>query len=344
MAKVVTFGEIMLRLAPPNLERPLQSGMFVATFGGGEANVAVSTANYGLPTAFVTALPPDNAVADGCISQLRGFGIDTTGIVRTKGRMGIYFIEHGANQRPSKVIYDRDDTSIALAKPGDIDWDKVFEGATWFHITGITPAISQSAADLSLEAVQAAREKGVTVSCDFNYRKRLWNYGKTSQEVMRELVKFVDVGIANEEDCQKSLGVSIDVDVESGELDVEKYRALSEKMLDEFPNLKVQAITLRESVSASHNGWSACLNDRESFYLSRKYQITHIVDRVGGGDSFSGGLIYGLNAYPNDPQRALEFAVGASCLKHSVPGDYNRFSAAEVEALIKGRGSGRVQR
>ena len=344
MTKIVTFGEIMLRLAPPRLERPLQSGMFLAAFGGGEANVAVSTANYGLPTAFVTALPPQNAIADGCIAQLRGFGVDTSGIVRIEGRMGIYFIEHGANQRPSKVIYDRGDTSMALAKPGDIDWDRVFDGASWFHITGITPAISQSAADLSLESVRAAREKGVTVSCDFNYRKRLWNYGKTSQEVMRELVRFVDVGIANEEDCQQSLGVSIDVDVESGELDVEKYRALSEKMLDEFPNLRMQAITLRESVSASHNGWSACLHNREHFFSSRKYQITHIVDRVGGGDSFSGGLIYGLNAYPGDHRQALEFAVAASCLKHSVPGDYNRFSAAEVEALIQGGGSGRVQR
>lgn len=344
MAKIVTFGEIMLRLAPPNLERPLQSGMFVATFGGGEANVAVSTANYGLPTAFVTALPSNNAIADGCISQLRSFDIDTTGIVRTNGRMGIYFIEHGANQRPSKVIYDRDDTSIALARPGDIDWDQVFDGATWFHITGITPAISQNAADLSLEAVKAAYEKGVTVSCDFNYRKQLWNYGKTSQEVMRELVKSVDIGIANEEDCQRSLGVSIDTDVDSGKLDVEKYRALSKKMLDEFPNLKVQAITLRESVSASHNGWSACLNNRKRFCLSSKHQITHIVDRVGGGDAFAGGLIFGLNTYPNDHQKALEFAVAASCLKHSVPGDYNRFSIAEVAALIKHGGSGRVQR
>lgn len=344
MARIVTFGEIMLRLAPPDLERPLQSGTFVATFGGGEANVAVSTANYGLPTAFVTALPPNHAIADSCIAQLRSFGIDTKHIIRSEGRMGVYFLEHGANQRPSKVIYDRNDTSISLAEPGAINWDEVFDGATWFHITGITPAISQTAADLSLEAVQAAREKGVTVSCDFNYRKRLWNYGKTSQEVMRELVKFVDIGIANEEDCQKSLGVSIDVDVEAGKLDIEKYRILSDKMLNEFPNLKIQAITLRESISASHNDWSACLNNRESFHVSNKYSITHIVDRVGGGDSFSGGLIFGLNAYPNDHQRALEFAVAASCLKHSVPGDYNRFSASEVEALIEGGGSGRVQR
>ncbi len=344
MARVVTFGEIMLRLVPPNFERPLQSGMFVATFGGGEANVAVSTANYGLPTSYVTVLPEKHPVADGCIAELRRFGIDTSQIVRGPGRMGIYFLEPGANQRPSKVTYDRDNAAVAIAKPGDIDWNAVFADATWFHITGITPALSQSAADLSIEAVKTAREKGVTISCDFNYRKNLWKYGKTAQEVMTELVKYVDVGIANEEDCQMSLGITIDVDVESGELDVEKYKALSDKVLAAFPRMKVLAITLRESVSASHNGWSAVLNDRENFFHSRKHQITHIVDRVGGGDSFSGGLIYGLNAYASDHANALEFAVAASCLKHSIPGDFNRFTAAEVEGLMKGGGSGRVQR
>ena len=344
MARIVTFGEIMLRLAPPNFERPLQSGMFVATFGGGEANVAVSTANYGLPTSYVTVLPSKHPVADACIAELRRFGVDTSHIVRGPGRMGIYYLEHGANQRPSKVTYDRDNAAVAIVKPGDIDWDAVFADATWFHITGITPALSQSAADLSIEAVRTAREKGVTVSCDFNYRKNLWKYGKTAQEVMTELVQYVDIGIANEEDCQMSLGITIDVDVESGELDVEKYRALSDKVLAAFPRMKLLAITLRESVSASHNGWSAVLNDRASFYHSRKYQVTHIVDRVGGGDSFSGGLIYGLNAYADSHANALEFAVAASCLKHSIPGDFNRFSVAEVEALRKGGGSGRVQR
>jgi 2-dehydro-3-deoxygluconokinase len=231
-----------------------------------------------------------------------------------------------------------------LAKPGDIDWNKVFDGATWFHITGITPALSQSAADLSIEAVKAARAKGVTVSCDFNYRKNLWKYGKSAREVMGELVKYVDVGIANEEDCQQALGVSIDVDVESGELDIQQYKALSDKVLSQFPDLKVLAITLRESVSASHNGWSAVLNDRKNFHVSRKYQITNIVDRVGGGDSFSGGVIYGLITYPDNHQDALEFAVAASCLKHSIPGDFNRFAVDEVEGLMKGGGSGRVQR
>ena len=344
MAKIVTFGEIMLRLAPPNLERPLQTGTFVATFGGGEANVAVSTANYGLPTSYVTVLPEKHPVADGCIVELRRFGVDTSDIVRGPGRMGIYFIEAGANQRPSKVTYDRDNAAVAIAKPGDIDWPAVFAGATWFHITGITPALSQSAADLSLEAVQTARENGVTVSCDFNYRKNLWKYGKTAQEVMSELVKHVDVGIANEEDCQMSLGITIDVDVESGELDVAKYKALSDKVLSTFPQMQLLAITLRESVSASHNGWSAVMNNRENFYHSRKYDITHIVDRVGGGDAFSGGLIYGLNASEGDHATALEFAVAASCLKHSIPGDFNRFTVAEVEGLMKGGGSGRVQR
>jgi 2-dehydro-3-deoxygluconokinase len=258
--------------------------------------------------------------------------------------MGIYFLEPGANQRPSKVTYDRDGASIALAKPGDIDWNKVFDGATWFHITGITPALSQSAADLSIEAVKAARAKGVTVSCDFNYRKNLWKYGKSAREVMGELVKYVDVGIANEEDCQQALGVSIDVDVESGELDIQQYKALSDKVLSQFPDLKVLAITLRESVSASHNGWSAVLNDRKNFHVSRKYQITNIVDRVGGGYSFSGVMIYCLITYPYNHQDALEFAVAASCLKHSIPGDFNRFAVDEVEGLMKGGGSGRVQR
>ena len=345
MARVVTFGEIMLRLAPPNLERPLQSPAFVATFGGGEANVAVSTANYGIPSSFVTAFPEDNFLADGCIAQLQGFGIDCSRIIRRPGRVGVYFLETGANQRPSKVLYDRADSSIALAKPGDFNWDSVFEGATWFHITGITPALSQGCADLSVEAVREAKRRGMTVSCDYNYRKKLWKYGKSAPEVMRELVQHVDVGIANEEDCQKSVGISVDdVDVESGSLNVDRYEQLARKMLAEFPNLTMQAITLRESVSASHNGWSACLHDGKAFYLSRKFQITHIVDRVGGGDAFSGGLIGGMHLFPDDLGQALEFATAASCLKQSIPADFNRFSAKEVLSLMAGGGSGRVER
>ncbi len=341
---VVTFGEIMLRLAPPGYERFLQSPQFVATFGGGEANVAVTLAAMGWPAAYATALPPNNPIADAVMAELRRFSVDTSLIVRSQGRMGVYYVEAGANQRASKVVYDRDYTSIALAKPGDFDWKRIFDGAGWFHITGITPAISASAAELAMESVKAAQASGVPVSCDLNYRKNLWKYGRTAAEVMGELVKHVDVAIANEEDCQMALGIHADsVDVHSGHLDTEQYRALTEKVLAAFPNLQKIAITLRESRSASHNGWSACLHDRSEFYVSRHYEITHIVDRVGGGDSFAGGLIYGLLALPS-AKDALEFAVAASCLKHSIPGDFNRFTVDEVNQLLKGDGAGRVQR
>jgi 2-dehydro-3-deoxygluconokinase len=333
----------MLRLAPPGCERFLQSPQFQATFGGGEANVAVSLANFGLPAAFVTVLPVKNPLADACLAEVRRFGVDTSAVVRGKGRMGIYFLETGANQRASRVVYDRDNSSISLAKPGDIDWSKVFAGAGWFHITGITPAIGESAAALSLEAVQTARQRGLTVSCDLNYRKNLWKWGKPAAEVMRELVKFVDIAIANEEDVQMSLGIQAKVDVHSGELDRAQYEALAGNVLAAYPNLKVIAITLRESRSASHNGWSACLHNRSEFLLSRHYEITHIVDRVGSGDSFAGGLIYGLQSLPSH-REALEFAVAASCLKHSIPGDFNRVSVDDVKALVAGGGSGRVQR
>jgi len=340
--KVITFGEIMLRLKSPGFERLFQTPVLEATFGGGEANVAVSLANFGLNTAFVTVLPK-NEIADSCIAELRRFGVDTSLIVHGAGRMGIYFLENGANQRGSKVVYDRDGAAIAVAKPGIIEWKKVFEGANWFHITGITPAITQSAADLSLEAVQAAKNGGLTISCDFNYRGKLWKYGKTAPEVMTELVKYVDIGIANEEDCQKSLGIKIDVKVEKGELNIDMYRELTNKVLGAFPNLKMIAITLRSSRSADHNGWAACLNDRREFIVSKRYEITDIVDRVGGGDSFAGGLIYALITGKKH-EDALNFAVAASCLKHSIPGDFNRVSVKEVEALSGGDASGRVQR
>jgi len=340
---VVTFGEIMLRLAPPEFDRFLQRPEFQATWGGGEANVAVALGNLGMPVRYVTVLPPHNPIADAFIGELRRFGVDASAIVRRPGRLGIYFVERGANQRPSKVVYDRDHTAIAEAKPGDIDWNAAFDGAGWFHITGITPALSEGAAELAIESVRVAKEKGLTVSCDLNYRKKLWKWGEPATKVMRELVKFVDIGVANEEDCQKSLGIHVDVDVEAGELSAEKYRELSGKVLDTFPNLKMMAITLRESRSASHNGWSACLNDRNEFLVSRHYEITHIVDRVGGGDSFAAGLIYGLNNLDTHAE-ALEFAVAASCLKHSISGDFARLTADEVKGLIKGGGSGRVQR
>lgn len=340
--KVLTFGEIMLRLRAPGHERLFQSNMLEATFGGGEANVAVSLANFGMDAQFCTMLP-ENAIGDECVRELRRFGVDVSKIQRGKGRMGIYFLENGANQLPSKVIYDRADSAIALAKPGDFNWDAIFDGVDWFHITGITPAISESAMLLSLESVREAKKRGVTVSCDLNYRKNLWKYGKKAEEVMRELANYVDVAIANEEDVQKSLGITVDVDVESGELDREKYRALGDKVLNTYPNMRMIAITLRESHSADWNGWAACLNDRSNFFVSKKYEIRDIIDRVGGGDSFAGGLIYGLNHY-EDRQQALEFAVAASCLKHSIIGDFNRVSVSDVEKLAGGDGTGRVQR
>ncbi len=342
MSEFLSFGEIMLRLKSPGHERFFQSPSLEATFGGGESNVAVALANYGLDAGFITALP-NNDIAEACIREVRGFGVDTRHIRRSGSRVGIYYLEGGANQRPSKVIYDRANSSIAECGPGDFDWKTIFKGAKWFHITGITPALSQSAADLSLEACKAAKAAGVTVSCDFNFRGKLWKYGKTAPEVMRELVKYVDVGIANEEDCQKSLGISVDVDVEAGELDTAKYEALSKKMMEIYPNLSIMAITLRESRSADTNGWSACLRDADGFKLSRHYEITDIIDRVGGGDSFASGLIGGL-ALHDDRQQALEFAVAASCLKHSISGDFNRVSVAEVRNLMGGDGSGRVQR
>ena len=342
MARVVTFGEIMLRLKSPALERFFQSPSLEATFGGGEANVAVSLANYGMDASFVSVIP-DNDIGKACMQQLRGFGVDVSSLKKASGRMGIYFLETGSNQRPSKVIYDRAESCIAKAGVGDIDWDKALEGATWFHITGITPAISASAAELSLAAVKAAKAKGVHVSCDLNYRKNLWKYGKRADEVMSELVKYVDTVIANEEDVQKALGITAESDVESGELDTNVYKKLAATVMEKYPNVKRVAITLRESKSADTNYWAACIYDGKEFYVSRKYAITDIVDRVGGGDSFGGGLIYGLNTYDNQAQ-ALEFAVAASCLKHTISGDFNRVSVAEVESLMKGSGSGRVER
>lgn len=340
--KVLTFGEIMLRLKSMNHERLFQSNVMEATFGGGEANVAVSLANYGMDVEFCTMLP-SNPIGDKCVQELRRFGVGTNRISRGEGRMGIYFLEPGANQLPSKVVYDRAYSAMALAKPGDFDWDKVFEDVKWFHITGITPAISESAMQLSMEAVIYAKSRGVTVSCDLNYRKNLWKYGKRAAEVMKELVKYVDVAIANEEDVQKALEITTDVVVEAGELDAEKYKVLGDRVLAQYPNMKMIAITLRESHSADWNGWAACLNDGKQFYLSKKYEIRDIVDRVGGGDSFAGGLIYGLNSY-EDAQRALEFAVAASCLKHSIIGDFNLVDVADVEKLAGGDGTGRVQR
>jgi 2-dehydro-3-deoxygluconokinase len=278
-----------------------------------------------------------------CVGELRRFGVDTRHVARTDGRVGIYFLESGAAHRPSRVVYDREASSIALAGPGTFDWDAILRGARWFHVSGITPAVSASAARLCLEAVEAARGMGITVSLDVNHRANLWQYGKRAPEVMREIMRHVHVGIAGREDCQKALGVDFPADASTGDVDVEHYRRLAERVLAEFPNLEMQVITLRESHSATHNGWSACLLDRERFAVSRRYDLTDIVDRVGGGDAFSAGLVYGMLTY-GDAARALEFATAASTLKHTIPGDFNRASVAEVEALMGGDGSGRVQR
>jgi 2-dehydro-3-deoxygluconokinase len=342
MKKYITFGEIMLRLKPPHCERFFQSPLLEATFGGGEANVAVGLARFGLKVAYVSVIP-DNAIGDACLGELRRQGVDTSLIIRKGNRLGIYFLENGANQRPSLVLYDRSYSAIAEARPGDLDWDKVFNGASWFHITGITPAISLSASELSLEVVKKAREKGITISCDLNFRGNLWKYGKSAPEVMGELVKYVDIALGNEEDCQKSLGVKVEIDVESGKLQVQRYKELTDKVLSLYPHLQKIAITLRESHSADYNGWSAVLNNRKEFLISKKYEIHNIVDRVGGGDTFAAGLIYGVTNLPSDKE-ALEFAVAASCLKHSIPGDLPLLSIEEVNSLAGGAASGRVQR
>lgn len=340
--RIVTLGEIMLRLKAPGREWLLQTPNLEATFGGAESNVAVSLANYGMEAAFCTVVP-DNPVGDAAVAELRRFRVDTRLISRGGERLGIYFLETGANQRPSRVVYDRTGSSMATASPDAFDWDAVFSDADWFHVTGITPALSATAAEIALEAVRQARAQGVTVSCDYNYRKNLWKYGRSAPEVMRELVENVQVGIANEEDCQRSLGIESQVDVQSGTLDRERYRVLAERVLEAFPNLEKQAITLRESTSADDNRWSACLHDSREFVIARAYEVSDIVDRVGTGDAFSAGLIYGLLSQ-RTVQDALEFATAAGCLKHSVPGDFHRATVGDVEALVAGSGSGRVQR
>ncbi len=338
--KVVTFGEIMLRLSPPHYLRFVQTDTYNATFGGAEANVSVAMSNYGFHSVFVTALP-DHEIGQSVINSLRKYGVDTSMIVRQGNRVGIYFVETGASQRPSKVIYDRAHSSISELQPGAIDWNAVFDNATWFHWSGITPALSDSAAAVTEEALKAAKSKNVTVSVDLNFRKKLWTKEK-AQQVMSGLMKYVDLAIGNEEDAECVFGIKAGKsDITAGELDVEAYKSVAQQMIDRFQFQKV-AITLRESISASDNNWSACLYDGSHFLLSKKYKI-HIVDRVGGGDSFASGLICGLLSGKSD-QDALEFGVAASCLKQTIPGDYNLVSAKEVELLSGGDQSGRVQR
>lgn len=342
MKRYVTFGELMLRLSPPGRELLFQSPSLTATFGGAEANVAVSLANYGETVSFVTSLP-ENAVADSALRELRGFGVDTSFIRRGGERVGIYYAEAGSCMRPSKVIYDRAHSSITEVSPADFNWEEIFDGAHWFHTTGITPAISAGTAAAALEAVKAAKKFGLRVSCDLNYRKKLWKWGKSPQEVMTEMAGCVDILIANEEDCQKCLGIELDVDVTAGSLDSSKYKLLAEKIMKRFPNISALAVSLRESVSADWNNWSIVMATKEGFYVSKKYKIRNIVDRIGGGDSFGSGLIWGLSNLEG-PQAAIEFASAASALKHTIYGDYNRVTVKDVMALAGGDASGRVQR
>ena len=335
----------MLRLATPAYLRFSQTDTFSATFGGGEANVAVSLANYGVEVDFVTRLP-QNDIAASCLAELRKRNVGVSNIVYGGERLGIYFLETGAVARPSKVVYDRAHSSISTIERGMIDWDKVFEGADWFHWTGITPAISASAAEVCLEACQAANRLGITVSCDLNYRKNLWKYGKSASEIMPTLVECCDVILGNEEDAEKVFGIKpegFDVTATEGKVDSAAFRSVCEQLMARFPRAKKVIITLRGSINANHNTWGGVLFDGETLYESPRYDITHIVDRVGGGDSFMGGLIYGLREYKDD-KRALNFAVAASCLKHTIYGDFNLVTVAEVENLMKGDGSGRVSR
>ena len=336
----------MLRLATPDYLRFSQATTLSATFGGGEANVAVSLANYGVDVEFVTRLPK-NDIAAACVGELRKYGVGVNNIVYGGERLGIYFLETGAVARPSKVVYDRAHSSISTIEKGMIDWEKVFEGADWFHWTGITPAISASAAEVCLEACKAANRLGVTVSCDLNFRKNLWKYGKTAAEVMPALVECCDVILGNEEDAEKVFGIKpegFDVTATGGEVEQAAFESVCRQMMERFPRAKKVIITLRGSINANHNTWGGVLFDGEKLYASPRYDITHIVDRVGGGDSFMGGLIFGLREYKGDDQRALNFAVAASALKHTIYGDFNLVTVAEVENLMKGDGSGRVAR
>ena len=340
MKKVVTFGELMLRLAPEGYLRFVQTEKYQATFGGAEANVAVSLANYGLDAAFVSKLPA-HEIGQAAVNSLRKFGVDTSKIVRGGDRVGIYYCEKGASQRPSKVVYDRAYSSIAMAKKSDFDWESIFEGVEWFHFTGITPALSDDVAEICEEACKAAKAKGITISCDLNYRKKLWSKEKAGV-VMSKLCQYIDYCIANEEDAKDVFGIEADnTDIYGGKLDRNGYISVAKKLTDKF-GFKGVAITLRESKSANDNDWSGMLYTGGEAYFSKKYSM-HIVDRVGGGDSFGGGLIYSL-VNGAEPHRAIEFAVAASCLKHTIEGDYNMVSVAEVNNLAGGDASGRVQR
>ncbi|MGD0706973.1 MAG: sugar kinase [Anaerolineaceae bacterium] len=344
MKPVVTFGEIMLRLKTPEFQRFQQAHSFEVVFGGGEANVAASLAQFGLPTEFVTRLPL-NDLGNACLAFVRQQGVGTQHILRGGERLGIYFLESGAAQRSSKVIYDRTNSAFATLQPGMVKWEEVFEGAGWFHWTGITPAVSEGAANACREAVETAHRMGLTVSCDLNYRAKLWQWTRDPGDVMAGLVQTCDVVIANEEDAEKVFGIKApEADVRASKVSGEQYRFVCEALAKRFPNLKTIAITLRGSLSASHNTWSGVLWEAGAFHQAPVYDILPIVDRVGGGDAFAAGLIYGLLAHPGDAAYALSFATAASCMKHSIPGDFNLVSVAEVEQLMAGDASGRVAR
>lgn len=346
MKRIVTFGEIMMRLSPPGFLRFSQAHQFEVVYGGGESNVAVSLAGFGLPVDFVTRLPGDD-LGDCAFQELRKRGVGTAHILRGGERLGIYFLETGAVSRGSKVIYDRAHSAMATIDAGMVDWEQVFSGAGWFHWTGITPAISQGAANACLEAVQVAREMGLTISTDLNYRSKLWKYGASSEAIMAELVSYCDIILGNEEDAEKHFGIrpdNLDITTQGSEVRAGAFLSVCRQMQKRFPRAKKIITTLRGSLSASHNTWAGILYDGEKAYTSRQYQITHIVDRVGGGDSFMAGLIYGLLTYGGDDQKALDFAAAASCLKHTIVGDANLVSVAEVTKLMGGDASGRVVR
>lgn len=339
LKKVVTFGEIMLRLTPPDLKRFIQTDSFNVIYGGGEANVSVSLANYGLETYYVTKLP-DNPIGHAALNELRRYGVKTDYILRGGDRLGIYFCENGASQRPSNVIYDRAHSAIAEVQTGEYNWDEIFSDAEWFHYTGITPALSENMSEVTLESLKKAQEFDVKVSCDLNFRAKLWSQER-AQEVMTELMDYTDIVIANEEDAEKVFGIKSGSDITSGELETEAYRDVAEQLINKF-NLELVGSHLRESYSANDNGWQVVLFDGENFVQSTKYNV-HIVDRVGGGDSFAGGLIYSLLTNKS-LQEAAEFGAAASCLKQSIPGDFNHVSIGEVETLAGGNASGRVKR
>jgi 2-dehydro-3-deoxygluconokinase len=344
MKKIITFGEIMLRLSPPNHLRFGQARSYDSTYAGGEANVAVSLANYGLETEYVTRLP-NNDIGESCLQYLRQYGVGTRFIQRGGNRLGIYFLENGAVMRGSQVIYDRADSSFATIPPNTFDWKVIFKDVGWFHWTGITPAVSANAAAVCLEALKTANAMGITISCDLNYRAKLWKWGKTANDVMEELVSYCDIAIGNEEDSEKVFGIQApETDVTQGRVTADKYQFVCNALAKKFEKLKTISITLRSSVSASHNTWSAILWDSGKIYIGPIYDITHIIDRVGSGDSFMAGLIYGLSMYPSDPQKTLNFAIAASALKHTIFGDFNLVSISDVEKLMKGDGSGRVSR